>query len=218
MQAVREEHHLTVRQLAARLREEYGLTEKEAVSEILALQSYGSLRLEEDPLNRPVTISGYLRSFRSIWYWLTVGLAAATALAVFAIPEGLYPLVYARYVLGSIFILWLPGYSFIKALFPTRVPVPTGKRELDGVERIALSAGMSLVLVPLVGLLLNYTPWGIRLTPVTLSLFALTITFATAGLLREQAAGRMPEEKQIEQDSSLSLTLHVTLLRDHAQP
>jgi uncharacterized membrane protein len=44
---------------------------------------------------------------------------------------------------------------------------------------------MSLALVPLVGLLLNYTPWGIRLTPITLSLTALTLTFATAAVIRE---------------------------------
>jgi uncharacterized membrane protein len=44
---------------------------------------------------------------------------------------------------------------------------------------------MSLALVPLVGLLLNYTPWGIRLTPVTISLLALTITLTITGLVRE---------------------------------
>jgi uncharacterized membrane protein len=36
-----------------------------------------------------------------------------------------------------------------------------------------------------VGLLLNYTPWGIRLTPIVLSLLALTIVFSTAAMIRE---------------------------------
>ena len=54
-------------------------------------------------------------------------------------------------------VLFLPGFTLIKTLFPTR--------EIDNIERTALSIGMSLALVPLVGLLLNYTPWGIRLTP-----------------------------------------------------
>ena len=87
------------------------------------------------------------------------------------------PYVYIRYVLGSIFVLLLPGYSLIKTLFPTR--------EIDNIERTALSIGMSLALVPLVGLLLNYTPWGIRLTPVTLSLLALTTFLTITGLQRE---------------------------------
>ncbi len=59
---------------------------------------------------------------------------------------------------------------------------------MDTIERIALSFGMSLALVPIVGLILNYTPWGIRLTPITLSLLALTIVFATAAVLREYQA------------------------------
>jgi len=59
---------------------------------------------------------------------------------------------------------------------------------LDNIERTALSTGMSLALVPITGLLLNYTPWGIRLTPVTISLLALTITFATAAIIREHQA------------------------------
>jgi len=67
-----------------------------------------------------------------------------------------------------------------KNLFPTK--------ELDNIERTALSIGMSLALIPITGLLLNYTPWGIRLTPVTISLLALTITFATAAILREHQA------------------------------
>jgi len=59
------------------------------------------------------------------------------------------------------------------------------KRKLDNIERIALSIGMSLALVPLVGLLLNYTPWGIRLTPITISLLALTLILSTAAIIRE---------------------------------
>ena len=70
-----------------------------------------------------------------------------------------------------------PGYSLIKVLFPTR--------EIDSIERTALSIGMSLALVPLVGLLLNYTPWGIRFTPITVSLLTLTVILPIAGLSRE---------------------------------
>jgi uncharacterized membrane protein len=47
---------------------------------------------------------------------------------------------------------------------------------------------MSLALTPIVGLILNYTPWGIRLTQITLSLLALTVVFATAAVLREHQA------------------------------
>jgi uncharacterized membrane protein len=73
-------------------------------------------------------------------------------------------------------------------LFPSKVPINTSSENMDTIERLALSLGMSLALIPIVGLILNYTPWGIRLTPITLSLLALTIVFATATVLREYQA------------------------------
>lgn len=78
------------------------------------------------------------------------------------------PLIYARYVIGSVFVLFLPGYALIEALYPKG-------EELDALERFALSIGLSLAIVPLVGLILNYTPWGIRLEPITISLSILTL-------------------------------------------
>ncbi|MCL7413483.1 MAG: DUF1616 domain-containing protein [ANME-2 cluster archaeon] len=73
-----------------------------------------------------------------------------------------------RTVLGLPMVLFLPGYALIAALFPHR-------DDLDGIERTALSFGLSIAVVPLLGLGLNYTPWGIRLAPilVTISIFTL---------------------------------------------
>jgi uncharacterized membrane protein len=90
-----------------------------------------------------------------------------------------------RRALGTIFVLFLPRYASIKALFSTKIPIKTSSQELDIIERIALSIGMSLALTPIVGLILNYTPWSIRLTSIDFSLLALTVVFATAALLCE---------------------------------
>ncbi len=56
--------------------------------------------------------------------------------------------------------------------------------------------GMSIALVPITGLILNYTPWGIRTTPVTLSLLALTTVFATAAIIREHQTMTKPTANQ----------------------
>ena len=72
-------------------------------------------------------------------------------------------LLYVRYVLGGVFVLFLPGFLLISALYPR-------SGEMDALEKIALSIGLSLAIVPLVGLVLNYTPWGIRLEPIMVSL------------------------------------------------
>jgi len=71
-----------------------------------------------------------------------------------------------RIILGSIFILFIPGYVFIFVLFPTRKK----DKSIDLIERIALSFGTSIAIVPLIALCLNYSPWGIRLEPLILFL------------------------------------------------
>ena len=64
-----------------------------------------------------------------------------------------------RIILGLLLVLFLPAYSLTAALFP-------GKGGLDGIEQVAVSFGLSIVVVPLLGLALNYTLFRIRLVPV----------------------------------------------------
>jgi hypothetical protein len=183
---VKKERPENVEQLVNRIKNKFDIPEHEIIKYVLQLQSKGTIRLKKSKPT-PHNLAAYVKT-EAGWYWITMTLAAATTLVVFTVPENAYPLIYIRYVLGTIFILWLPGYSFTKALFPTK---PTDKKpagNLDSIERIALSIGLSLALVPIVGLLLNYTPWGIRLTPILLSLLALTTIFATAAVIREYQA------------------------------
>lgn len=174
-----------VKQLVALVKESENLQEEKIINQIIHLQNQGKIKFQKPPQPEIRKLSAYLRTEYAYWYWTIIAFASITTLAVFAIPENDYPIVYARYVLGTVFVLWLPGYSFIRALFPSELPIKTSEKSLDIIERAALSIGMSLALVPIVGLLLNYTPWGIRLTPIVLSLLALTVIFATAAMTRE---------------------------------
>ena len=88
-----------------------------------------------------------------------------------------------RTILGLLLILFIPGYSLIAALFPK-------KDDLDGIERAALSFGLSIAVTPLIGLALNYTPWGIRLTPILISLSAFTLIMLLVAFIRRR---RVPE-------------------------
>jgi len=177
IEIVRETSPETVKALIARAHEELGIPEDRLLKLVVGLQNDGKLNFISPPETVPASFTNYILSTAAAWFWVIIILSSATTISVFLISENAYPLVFIRYVLGTVFILFLPGFSLIKALFP-------GK-EIDNIERIALSMGMSLALVPMVGLLLNYTPWGIRLAPVTLSLLAMTVLFATAALIRE---------------------------------
>ena len=176
----------SVQQLTALVKERLFFAGEEKILEsILKLQSQGTIKLENQPLPPSLKLATYLKTSQAHWYWLTMAVATITVAIVLTIPEDFYPWSYLRNILGIIFVLWLPGYASIKALFPVRMPIKTSTENLETIERIALSIGMSITLVPIVGLLLYYTPWGLSLTPIVLSLLALTVVLATVAIARE---------------------------------
>jgi uncharacterized membrane protein len=178
MDIVKTRQPSTVKELVRFVQDEFFIPEEEITRCIIDLSNKGKIKFIDYPL--PKTFKGYIFSVKATWYWVVLASVIATTMIVFTIPEDIYPAVYIRYTFGFIFVLFFPGYSFIKVLFPAE--------ELYNIEKVALSIGMSLVLVAINGLLLNYTPWGIRTTSVTLSLLAITIIFATAAIIREQQA------------------------------
>jgi uncharacterized membrane protein len=75
-------------------------------------------------------------------------------------------------------VLFIPGYCLIAALFPK-------KGDIGLIERIMLSIGVSIAVVSLIGLGLNFTPWGIRLDPIVISLTLFTyVMILVAGYQR----------------------------------
>jgi len=162
-----------LKDLVEKLKDE-GLNSGDATRTVYELWKQDGLDLLETSL--PPTLLRCALSLQNLWFW------AITALVALMIPTMLYvvdpPLLYARYVLGLLFVLYLPGSMLIKALYPK-------SQDPESLERLALSIGLSLAVIPLIGLLLNYTSWGIRLTSITLSLAAFTEAMAIAALIRK---------------------------------
>ncbi len=105
---------------------------------------------------------------------VVMALVAATMLSMYlpAIDQSIIPL-----GLAIVFFMFLPGYAFVAALFP-RHNVP------GMIERYALSAGMSLVISPLIGFWLNFTIVGIRMLPLTVCIAAFTGLCMAVALVR----------------------------------
>ncbi|MFC7133620.1 MULTISPECIES: DUF1616 domain-containing protein [Salinibaculum] len=141
-----------------------------------------------------------------------LGYVGLTLLVVFLPVINETPL---RVAVGLPFVLFVPGYAFIAALFPeagatasqteaessedttpatgAESTVSRRERGIDGIERVALSFGLSIAIVPLIGLILNFTPWGIRLVPIMLSLSAFTVVSAAVAATRRWA---LPADEQ----------------------
>jgi uncharacterized membrane protein/LysM repeat protein len=148
---------------------------------------------------------------RSADLLLVVAWALCTVLVVLLLPS----LEALRVILGLPFLVFLPGYTLIAALYPRR-------NDLEGSERLALSLGLSIAVVPLIALALNYSPWGIRLNPI-LAFGTLFIVLAAALaayrrrlLPAEEAFGvaidvRLPRSSQVSIGRLLALALVLSL-------
>jgi uncharacterized membrane protein len=171
-----------------------------------------------------------------------IGVLVILTIAVVLIP-GLNstPL---RALVGLVFVLFPPGYAFIAALFPegastgnsadeadpsTGGRIPRPGSGIDDLERVALSFGTSIAIVPLIGLILNFTPWGIRLVPVLLSLSGFTLCMTALAAIRrwnlpEDERFRVPYkhwmaatkaellEPETQTDAALNVVLVIALL------
>jgi uncharacterized membrane protein len=91
----------------------------------------------------------------------------------------LFPSNVLRIILGIPFVLFFPGYALIAALFPR-------KEGIGSIERVALMFVMSIAIVPLIGLILNYTPLGIRLDSIVYSLASFIFIMSGIAWIRRK--------------------------------
>ena len=80
-------------------------------------------------------------------------------------------------VVGLFYILLLSGYSVQAVIFPD-------KNSLGKKERLGLSFGISLPISSIIGLVLNYTKYGISITSLLLPLAILTLIISIYAHIR----------------------------------
>ena len=91
-----------------------------------------------------------------------------------------------RIIIGLPFVLLFPGFTFISALYPRR-------SSMDRVERLVLSMALSVSVVPLLLLVLNFTPWQIHITSTLVTITAFIVICAGIALFRQR---RLPEQER----------------------
>ena len=185
---MKEQKPATTSQLIGLIQSTTNLSEKEIINLLNQLEAEDKIHFNVESAATSLSFGTYLFSSKSAWYWTIIIVALVTTLTVFAVPQDWYPVAYVRNFLGVVFVLFLPGYAFVKAFFQKKVPFKTSSESFDNIERVVLSIGLSLALSPIVSLILYYTPLGIGLIPITLSLLAFTTFFATVAVAREYIA------------------------------
>jgi len=160
------------------------LTLYEISGAINELKNENKVTLSQPPMHDSFLTYLKLQRFS---FWVT-GIAVTVALAtIYFLPENTSSVI--RIVVGGSFALFVPGYSLMQVMFPSR--------DLDTTEDVLLSIGLSLAALPFLGLVLNYTPWGITLIPIMTSLSVICIALSLAGAYRKFILGHRQEQNQL---------------------
>lgn len=130
---------------------------------------YGRIRLR-DPDPPRSWYEALLRPDYSLWLYTLYALTLASLAAVWL---GGVPALAGAFLL----VFFLPGHALVKLLYP-------GGR-LKPLEELGLSIVLSIAIVPVVGLVLNYTPLGIRPVPSAILLALVAFLGGLAGHRRE---------------------------------
>ena len=185
LKVLNERNPRTIRELISIVKQDIPISEKAILTEVLKLQNQGKLKIRNNSSERQGSLSTYLNNNHALWYQIVIGLSIITLVASTLIDETFYPLNYLRNILGIIFVLWLPGYAFIRAVFPSFINENQKSSNLHTAEIISLSVVMSLAIVIIIVFILNFLPTGIQLIPIVFSLLIFTSITATVAVIRE---------------------------------
>lgn len=118
---------------------------------------------------------------------VVLGSGLTVSMADLGLDGGLVGLL--RVPVGFLFVFVLPGYALTAAMFPrandgARLGGDRRRRAVTPVERAVLTVGLSIAVVPLTVLFWNFTPGGIRTTPVLVGIAGVAVAAAVIAAVR----------------------------------
>lgn len=160
----------TINDLVTSLQRQFEVPKSQSIEIIQAMLAEEKFAIRKPEYPAPRTLQAYVKHPHYRWDALLVLGPTIAIMPVVTLAEE-FPeipvLALIRAIFGLIFLLFVTGFSLTGLLFPFA-------EDIDEIERIALSVGLSLVIAILVGLVLNYT-WEISLFPILISLVVLTL-------------------------------------------
>lgn len=164
--------------------DEKKLAEKKEILRIIeGLSDSGEIKLLKEPVEKErkeiKTYLDFLFDKKALDFWICLIVIIISLPLVLFVPDdalftgnGLYIFLgVLRIIFGGIITIFLPGYALISILYPK-------KEDIDKLQKFGLSFGLSIVIVVLIGLILNFTPFGISLIPILFSIDLLILGFS----------------------------------------
>jgi uncharacterized membrane protein len=128
------------------------------------------------------------------WLLIIVVFTLVTLAAAYLVSSDSM-LIYARFVIGFIFVAFLPGYCLVNILF-------VKGDKIDLIEELVLSVALSFGLAGISGLFLGLSPLGIFNKTVIVALGSLTLVLAVIAYVRKIRVLREPNVQSPQQISA----------------
>ncbi len=159
------------------------------------LERRGQVSLSEEKIR-----SSFARDLADIEangpFWIAIIACAAVVLATFALPQT-DPWIAAKRIAGAVFLFVIPGYVMTNVFI--------ARNRLSYLERIAVSVGLSLAAVAIIGIVLSYSIAGVRLEPIVISIASFNVVLAFFGAYRDflrRHGARLSHHKFLRENSA----------------
>jgi uncharacterized membrane protein len=164
----------------------------EVAESIYRLIEVKKVKLEESVVRQ--SLARRFFSFRNLTFMGLAWVPIVTGLTILGTSLG--PLVGdMRILLGSVTVLFLPGFGAIEALY--------SKKELTGLQTSVYSVALSLVMIPFVGVLLENSAFRINLGSVFASFLVIDLLLLFLASIRRLQSSRETNLGQIDKKAGL---------------
>ncbi len=155
-----------VKDLVNKLEDELKISRQKAIEKVYVM--YTNFDIDTMPIAGDFI--DYLKTSKAKEYEIAIIVAITSLIFVsFNLTHVL------RIIFGIILLFYLPGYSLLEGL---QIEVSSG------LEKIILSITLSITLLLFIGLLLNYSPWGLRILPLTITITITVTSLVIIALIR----------------------------------
>jgi hypothetical protein len=182
LSVIKKKNPETVESLVEFIRADYLVSEDVVLKniQILEIQQKVDFNLKL----RPVTFSEYLFSSNVYWFWCVIFIIILAHLVLWT-NVNIFSFLILRNFVGLAVVLYLPGYSLCKTMYPVKVPFNVQSSILEKIERVALSLCLSITIVPIIGLTLYGFPSGLDIFPLSETILVFTLFFSILAIWRE---------------------------------